>query len=233
MQEDRQRVVSAYLRVTRLVTFLAVPAMVGLAVLADLAIRIGFGPDWSAAVDPLRVVSIAAAVTSMAVVAAPIFGAMGRPGVLVLTSLVTLVALCAGLLLTLPDPTLTFVAMAVLCASVIELVTVLGRLRSFIGLRVGEFIRSTAPFIVVALLMAGLVILLRQLVLDQLPIIATALLGVVAGASVYLGVGLLAFRTAFRQQLTAVRDIAVPGRRITRELAMEAGNGPPPDSPHL
>jgi hypothetical protein len=98
---------------------------------------------------------------------------------------------------------------------------------------VGEFVRSTVPFIVVALLMGGLVILLRHLVLDQLPIVATALLGVAAGVFVYLGVGLVAFRTAFRQQLIAVRDIFVPGRRVTRDLAMETGNGPPPDSLHL
>lgn len=212
IQDDLPRIVAAYLRVVRLVTFMVAPAMLGLAIIADLAVRIGFGPDWGDAVGPLRVIAIAAVITSVTVVANPLFGALGRPGILVTTGLATLAALSVGLAVSRSFGSLVAVATAVLIAALVEAVVVISRLRPFIGMRLGDLLSSTVPFLASAVVMAVAVWALRVYVIGDMHVVVQAIIAVAAGAVVYLGVGWLLFRSIFAEQLRATRSMAVPGR---------------------
>lgn len=212
IQDDTRRIKSAYLRVLKLVTFLVVPAMLGLAVVADLAVQIGFGNEWTEAIDPLRVISVAAAVTSIGVVANPIFPAMGRPGILVTTGLGVLVVLGVGLGLSVSVGTLEAVAVAVLVAATVEMVVTLIRLRRLIGIGVREFASAILPIVVSSVAMAASVWALRTYAIGDLGVIVQAIASAGVGVGVYLVFGRVFFKDIFAEQWAAVGDLVIPSR---------------------
>lgn len=212
IQNDERRILSALLRVIRLVTFLVVPAMLGLAVLADLAVRIGFGPDWTEAVSPLRMIAIAAAVTSMTVIANPVFAAMGRPWLQVSNGLLALLALGIGLVVALTAGTLYAVATAVLVAASVEAGAILARLRTLIGLTLRGYLAAVFPFVSSAIVMALVLWGIRHFAIGDFHSTVQALIGVLAGGVAYLGVGALFFREDFIEQWVAVRGLVIPSR---------------------
>lgn len=210
IQNDPTRIVSALMRIVRLVTFVVVPSMLGLSVLADLAIRIGFGSDWMEAVEPLRIIAVAAAVTSMTVIANPVFAALGRPWLQVRIGMTAMVVLIVGLAASLRIGTLYAVAAAVLIAATVEACSVLFRLRSLVGLSFREYGASVYPFVTSAIFMALAVWTLRHFALGQLHVAIEAVFSVIAGVVVYLGMGTLFFRREFREQWAAVKGLVVP-----------------------
>lgn len=204
MQDDLERLGSAYLRVVRLVSFLVLPVMLGLATVADLAVRIGFGSGWEEAVAPMRLIAIASGIMGVGVVARPIFAAIGRPGIMVVAGLVGLVVLVGGLTFSWNGGTLVSVAAAVLAASIVESGIVLGRVRHALGVGLGTQIRAMGPFAVATLVMVALVLGGRALVGD-LPLVLEALVAVAIGVAAYFGTGLLFFRAQFRNEVTVLR----------------------------
>lgn len=212
MQDDPARVVSAYLRVVRLISFIVLPAMTGLVIVADLAVLVGFGADWLDAVTPLRLIAASAAVTSMTVMANPIFPALGKPGILVTTGLVALLVLGVGLAFSVSVGTLGAVAVAVLAASVVESAVIQIRLRRLIGVSHRDFIDSVTPFVASSLIMAAGVVGVRATPADDLSPFLTAPLLLISGVAVYLLVGGLLFQKAFRDQLESLKALVLPGR---------------------
>lgn len=210
ISDDMARIAAAYLEIVRLVSFLVVPAMLGVAVLADLVVAIGFGPEWADAVAPLRVIAVAAAITSIVVVGVPIFPALGRPQILILTGLVGLVTLVVGLAFFFDDGTLVTVALAVLVAAIVEGSIVIWKLRSVVGVQVRAFFAAVAPFVISAILMAGSIVILRSSVFDSLGHVTEGILCVVTGAILYMAIGGVVFRGAFREQLGLVKTLVLP-----------------------
>ena len=212
IQDDKKRIVSAYLRVMKLVAFLAVPSMLGLALVSDLAIRIGFGEEWLEAIAPVRVIAIAAAVTSTVVAARPIFKALGRPAVVVVAGVVSLVALGVGLaLVLLGTMSLVGVAFAVLSAAVVEAVVMQHKMKVEFGLRYGQVLTTLGPFVVSAGVMMAAVWASRSYVLGDLAIVPEAAISVAVGVLVYLVAGLVLFNKAFRDQLQTFRRLLSRG----------------------
>ena len=79
LQNDTERLKSLYLKALKLISLLAIPAAVGLWVLAPEIIRVIYGQKWLQAVIPLRVLCIYGAVRSIAATAGPIYNAIGMP----------------------------------------------------------------------------------------------------------------------------------------------------------
>jgi PST family polysaccharide transporter len=207
MQDDKQRIVTAYLRVARLVSFLLVPAMLGLSATADLAIGIGFGSEWLDAVDPLRIIAVGAAITSMTVVANPIFPALGRPSVLVTSGLVALLALGVGLSFSLFGGTLSLVALAVLGAAIVEAAVILNRLGVMLGLSLSRFVSAISPYLLSSLVMIAAVVSVRTWAVTDMGLITEALASLATGVSVYLLMGRLLYWSDFREQFSMVRGL--------------------------
>ena len=214
IKDDRARIASAYLRVVGLVSFIVVPVLLGLAVLADLAILIGFGSEWLDAIAPLRVFSVAAAVTSITVIANAIFPALGRPGVLVTVGLIALIALGIGLAFSFEEGTLTSISLAVLGAAVVGSVLTQFQVRSFLNVSFGAFFRAVAPFVIAAVVMAGAIWALRATLIGNAGPLAQALIAVPVGAGIYLLIGRVVFWASFQEQLAAMRALLSRGGSV-------------------
>ncbi|MDX1468224.1 MAG: oligosaccharide flippase family protein, partial [Acidimicrobiia bacterium] len=211
IRSDTPRIVSAYVRVVRLAAFLVFPTVLGLAAVADLVIEIGFGRGWSSAVEPLRVIAVAAAVLSISATAHPIFPALGRPAVLIRTGLVSLVALVAGLSMSYEHGSLVGVAWAVFAASVAGLFYLQAHLKRLIGFPIRSLIRSIGPYLASAASMSVLVFLVRRyLIWDTTPILEAAL-AVFLGVTLYVSIGRLGFWSAFKPQFASIKDLFSKG----------------------
>jgi PST family polysaccharide transporter len=207
MQDDKSRIVAMYLRVVRLISFVAIPAMIGLAAVADLAVRITFGSEWIDAIAPLRVIAVAAAVTTTIVPARPIFPAMGRPSVLVFAGLASLLALGVGLAASTTQGTLVAVAFAVLVAAIVEVVVMQRKMKSELGVQYRDFLTAFGPFAISATLMAVVVWGFRSFLADGLTMPAEAAISIAIGAMTYLAFGRLSFSSTFREQLSATKQL--------------------------
>jgi len=206
-QDDTERIISAYLKVTRLVAFILLPALLGLSVTADLAVRIGFGQGWDDSITPLALISIAAAVAALGVPAVPIFPAVGRPLQLVTIGGVSLLILLLTLLATTGFTSLVVVAWCVIAAAVTELVVLQTRLKTILGMSPSRWLGAIAPFGVSAIVMAVVVVGARAWVFAGLPMAIEALAAVTVGLGVYLAMGRLGYRIHFRDQLEAARAL--------------------------
>lgn len=66
------------IRAAGVVTLVVLPAMVGLAILADQAVRVVYGPRWEAAVPVIQVLALVTAVQALSCVTASVMQAKGR-----------------------------------------------------------------------------------------------------------------------------------------------------------
>ena len=77
-QDDPEKLRSGASRAAGVVALVVLPAMVGLAVLAEQAVAVVYGPQWEAAVPVIRVLGPAAAVQALACITASVMLAKGR-----------------------------------------------------------------------------------------------------------------------------------------------------------
>lgn len=207
IQDDKPRIVAAYLRVLHLMAFLMFPAMLGLAIVADLVIQVGFGPDWEAAIEPLRIIALGTAFASMSTVAHPIFPALGVPGLMVRTGVISLITLVVGLAFSYSNGNLSRVALAVVIAAAVGAVTVQVYTKQLIGVTHLRFLTSVFPYLASSLLMLPIVWAARRYPFGELNGSLQLLALPPIGAVAYLAAGLLWFRGAFGDQIRAVKDI--------------------------
>ena len=81
MSHDRERVRAWYLRLAILFGFLATPALVGLALVAQDAILVVLGAKWLPAVLPLQIMSLAGVVMVLGSSIDVLYNALGRPDI--------------------------------------------------------------------------------------------------------------------------------------------------------
>ncbi|MGH8249489.1 MAG: lipopolysaccharide biosynthesis protein [Steroidobacteraceae bacterium] len=79
LQDDRPALHRAYLQTTRMVATLAIPAAVGIAVLARELVTIVFGPNWNTAADVLPVLCVFGALRAVSAINGYVFNAVGKP----------------------------------------------------------------------------------------------------------------------------------------------------------
>lgn len=202
----------AYLRIVRLVAFVSVPAMIGLAVVSDLAVDLAFGSQWQAAAGPMAVLSLASAVTSMSAPSIIVATAEGRPHIVLPAAGLGVAVLAIGLRITSTTHDLTTMAWSVVAAAVVSsvgLLLVTGRL---MGLKLTAFLFELLPMLVATAIMAAGIGLIKAPVLSSLPTVGAAVTLVAVGVVIYFGVFGIFFRRALREQLKALRTILIPGR---------------------
>ena len=152
-QDDPERLRSGASRVAGVVTLVVMPAMVGLAVLADQAVAVVYGPQWEAAVPVVQVLAPVAAVQALACVTASVMLAMGRSDWLYRWALVNCLVGAAAMVV---GAQWGLVGVSLALAAVVAVLTPL-EMRMALGLidmRLSAYLRVLLPHAVVTALMA-------------------------------------------------------------------------------
>jgi O-antigen/teichoic acid export membrane protein len=98
VQKDRAALRRYYLLLTEAITLITLPMCVGLALVSDDLIALVLGPQWGAAVTPLRILCIYLAVNSLSVLISHVLIWTGRAHMNMLLNLLSLAIIPTGLL---------------------------------------------------------------------------------------------------------------------------------------
>lgn len=82
IQDDKRRLASVWIRVTRLVGAVSMPALVGLILVAPDFVAVVFGPSWEGAVPVIQILAVVGLIQSLQTLNGEILLALGRSGTL-------------------------------------------------------------------------------------------------------------------------------------------------------
>lgn len=82
MSDDRERMADVWIRATRLVGALSVPALVGLVIVAPDFVDVVLGPRWESATEVIRILAVVGIVQSVQTLHGEVLLALGRAGTL-------------------------------------------------------------------------------------------------------------------------------------------------------
>jgi PST family polysaccharide transporter len=209
-QSDPRRTREVYYHTHLLLAWIGFPSMVGLAVLAEPIVRLFFGPQWDAAVTPLRWLAFVALLEFLTFGPAMVSTAQGRVRPVLVTNTVRLCLLVVGVVVAgAYFRTAGAVAAAVFVATLIWAVQQQLTLARPLGLEFAPLLKGLATFAGLSGVMGGVVLVLLHELDPWSPLVQ--LVGcVAAGAAVYLGLGRLLFpritSPLFRAVLLIVRS---------------------------
>ncbi|NNF65579.1 MAG: oligosaccharide flippase family protein [Acidimicrobiia bacterium] len=208
LRDDRDRFAAAYLQVLRLVALVAVPAMVGLSVVAVTVVPIAFGDGWQAVAAPMALLALAAAADALWQAASTLLVADGAPGSAVPVVLIRLGVLVSGLWLVVDTGNLETIALVVLAASTVGAAGGFGLAIRRLPLTVGNIFEAIAPTVVPTAAMAAV----AAGVVAVIPAPGAALpVAVIVGVAAYGGSGWLLHRQVFRRLIADLRGVARGG----------------------
>jgi len=178
------RLRDGYLVSLRWLALLAVPAAVGLVVLAEPVVLTVFGPDWVAAVPILRALAAYAGLRALGSCTGDLLKAMARPGLLAALGVGKAVVLVPSLVLAGRHGA---VALAATLATVTAVLTVVNLAIAcrLAGIRPSEVLASLRPAVVGSLFLALAAAVPPGLAGPHLPALSLAA-GVLLGATCYL-----------------------------------------------
>jgi len=212
LQDDLPAFRKAYLRITAVCSAVAVPAIVGFAVIAPDAIPLVFGDQWAAAAPVAQVLGLMAVPFTHNRFAAPALATLGRYTTLARLSTVQLV-LTVGMSIAAAPYGLVAVAGAYVARAYLMLPLQFWAFKRYSGLGYGEVLRSVAPAFATSALMAAAVVGLDAAAGDVLRkhnlYLVTA---ITVGALVYLGGLWLLARRFVVEQLRDIRSLMAAGK---------------------
>jgi O-antigen/teichoic acid export membrane protein len=101
INEDRERMADIWIRATRLVGALSIPALVGLAIVASDFVEVVLGPEWEDAATIIQILTVVGIIQSLHTLNGEVLLALGQAGTLLkytaLWSAVTIAAVAIGL----------------------------------------------------------------------------------------------------------------------------------------
>lgn len=186
-QDDKERTRSTFLRAQRLITFVAFPTMLGLAIVAGPFVSTVYGEKWLPMVPALRVLALAGMLQGMGSPLGWIYLSQGRTDLQLLWGLISTPVFVVGILLGLSFGSITSVAIGYSFASCLLMYpgfTIPGRL---IGLTLSDVIRDVIPNAVCALAMGAIVCAIMLAVSSVMPPPAVLVLCSSIGALLYGG----------------------------------------------
>jgi len=202
LQDDPAALRRAYLVAVRKLALLTVPAGLVLTLLAEEIILTLYSERWAPAVPVLRVLGLFTVVESLGFHAGDVYKATGRPGILNLLAVVTLVVLTPALWVA-AGHSITAVAFALLFGTVLLTVVKLVVAKRILDLPVLGLARAFAPALLAGAGMAAVVVVAGVLLPALSPQLRLAILVPVAGLS-YAGALLVTAPGDVRQVASAV-----------------------------
>lgn len=202
IQAERDRVHSAFYRLTETLAAVALPTFCGIAVLAPTLVPVLFGPRWTASVSLLRALAVSGILYIPVSFVHPLTLALGKPRIALILS-VCQTLLTIGLCLLAMRWSPLAVAGAVACSMAIGLtvgLTVCRRLTGISILMLGSCLWAPA---LASTIMSTAVLGFQHFARERLGDLLTVAGGVVLGASIY-GVGIAVLRPELVRQLSQI-----------------------------
>ena len=222
--EDRARMADIWIRATRLIGAISVPALVGLVVVAPDFVQVVLGPKWDKATIVIQVLAIVGVIQSLHTLNAEVLLALGKASTLVrytaLWVIATTVAVVVG-----QRWELTGVAVAYAVATLlVEPLRAVLTTRA-LGIPLARFLRSLRG-VTEATVAMGLTLVAARAGLEaaDVPAVARLLLLVPVGGAVYAGYSLKRSREVV-DELSALRRRRA-ARAEARDMAFMAADKP-------
>jgi O-antigen/teichoic acid export membrane protein len=208
--QDDERLIAAYVKVVTMTSLISFPVLVGLAAIADMAVRVLWGEKWLPIVLPLQILCVSGAARTIIQPVGAIFNCKNRPDLpFKFTAVMTLVtfAVVASL-------GRLYGVVGVAAGMTVALAPLYFVLRSafrLAGARTSELLSALVPASVSSLAMGACAYLAKEVVHNLGANHASALIaGVLAGVLVYPLALRLLFADAFESAMDSAR--AVLGR---------------------
>ena len=210
VQAEPARLKAAYLRVLHTVSTLALPASLGLLVIAPDLVATLYPPRWAGMVGPLRIFAIFGLVNALVATTGDIFKAAGRPGWIPGLAIVHLPSLAAALwFLTAYGP--AGAASGLLLATVVSGTVALTAAFRLLGVSFRELATTLGPPAGAALVMATVVDVLRG-TLASVPGLVALLVLAIVGVLVYAAALRLLGRERWDELVATARDAISRGQ---------------------
>ncbi len=210
LQDDLPAFRKAFLRILGVSSALALPAIIGFAVLAPLAIPVIFGDQWHASGPIAQILGLMAVPFTINRFAGPALATLGRSSLLAKIGLLQL-ALTVAMTLAAAPYGLTAIAAAYVARAYLVLPVQMWAFRKYSGLGYGEVLGAVAPALGTSVLMAGALWWLEPTFLAWIDDRLVRLLAMVAaGATIYLVALVLLVPAFVRRQVEDVKRL-VPG----------------------
>jgi PST family polysaccharide transporter len=190
LQDDPERFRRAYLSALRAITFVAFPAMAGLAVTAYSSVLVLFGPRWVESVPLVRTLAWVGVLQSVTNPTGLILVATGRTDRLLRWGLFGSTACIIALAIGASSKSAERVAIAYLVINLVLTYPVIAFCGKAVNLRFGEVARSLVPNLLSTAVMVSTVLLAEYLVSGKMAPVKRLGVDVLAGAAVYLGTSL-------------------------------------------
>jgi O-antigen/teichoic acid export membrane protein len=210
LRDDPARFHAAYLRLVRAVTSVAMPAQVGLLLVAPLFVEALYPPAWHAMATPLRIFCVFGLVSSLVGTTGDVFKAAGRPGWIAGLAAVHLPALALLLWLLVergPAGAATALALAAVASGSVAVPVAL----RVLALPARRLLAALAPQSLATAAMALTVLAATPALRSAPPVVALAAL-VTLGATVYVAALALLDR-AWLAELATTLHASIPRRR--------------------
>lgn len=221
LQDDAVRFKNAFMRATQYVTMVTLPMLVGLALVAPLAVSVVFSAKWLPAVPVIRVLTIAGFLRLLTTFWPTGLEATGKPGLRLRLSMFSvglyLPAFVVGL-----HWGIIGVAAGYLVATIVLMPIVYRYVSQAIGMTVRDVWAALNATVIGCTIMAAVVATLMWVLEGHahLPEVVVLIILIAAGAVTYAAALWLIDPQVIRGLVRAIREV-VPGRRSPRRRAAE------------
>jgi teichuronic acid exporter len=210
IKDDRDRVKRGFLMATFLSSMVAFPCFIGLACVAHLAIPLLFGPQWTGALWPIRILCALGIVSCVGMLQAGLITSIGRANWWFYYQLVTGLANIPIIIFVSPYGTSALVTAITAKAYLLWFIPVLMTLR-LLSMRASTYLLQFLPALGAAAAMA-LSIGCADVVMNHLPNSFSLLLEMLIGGTVYALVLLASARPRVMGLIEVLRGAAVHRR---------------------
>jgi O-antigen/teichoic acid export membrane protein len=210
IRDEPDRIRNAYTEVLQLLAFLAFPALLGISLLSERIVLVFFGPQWLAAVAPLSIIAVAAAIETVTQVATTVFISQGKPGRSVLVNGSRFLALAAGLAVAAAVGGLESVAWAVFASTLLASVIAQHLLIQSIQAAWSLLPKTLLPILIPTALMLVVVATVENVLPTGTPSFLELAWSAAVGGICYFVIGLMLFRRKFKRLAQQVREFCSP-----------------------
>ena len=208
LQDNPERMKRALLKIISNVSMLVLPASLGLIATADELIITVFGTQWQSAIPAVKILALYGLTLSVSSVTGPAFQALGKPNVLLYTSINHHIILIA-LLILLRNHGVTGICYAVLIPVIVSSGIAFVLIGKYLNIRLKELFKAMSMPVALSILMYGVVKSLKygSAIFMTIEPLYMLIINVFFGAAIYLITSLLLNRRMFIEFKDTVFEI--------------------------